>query len=79
MSDFWVLNRDLIPLDDDSLARMTRVRDGEHQSESPTISSADLTEKDIENLNNRGTVRLTWDNYSLHYFSLHETFKEQMR
>ena len=79
LSDFWVLNRDLISLDEDSLDRMTRVRNGEHQSESPTINAADLTEKDIENLNNKGAVHLTWDNYSLHYFSFHESFKEQIR
>ena len=71
MSDFWVLERDLIPLNNDSLERMQKVRSGERLTEHPTISASDLTEKDLENLNSAGVVTLTWDNYSLMYFTYH--------
>lgn len=54
MSDFWQLERDLIPIDAESLDRMRRVRGGERQTESSTVIAADMTEKDLENLNNSG-------------------------
>ena len=69
MSDFWVLDRDLIPLDEESFERIQKVRAGERQTEHPTISASELTEKDLENLNSAGVVRLTWDNYGLIYFA----------
>ena len=60
LSDFWVLMRDLVRMDKESIDRIRRVRDGEKQE-----GDDKMTEKDIEKLNFDGKLRLTWDNWSL--------------
>ena len=44
LSDFWVINRDLIAVDDESLDRIKRVRDGEVQTESAKMKEDEMTE-----------------------------------
>ena len=70
LSDFWQLNRDLILLDETSIDRIASVRNGEKQEGDDTMS-----EKQIENLNFNGKLRLTWDNYSTTYLIYQEMFK----
>ena len=62
ISDFWVLMRDLVRMDKESIDRIRRVRDGEKQE-----GDDKMTEKDIEKLNFDGKLRLTWDNWSMTY------------
>lgn len=62
LSDFWVLMRDLVRMDKESIDRIRRVRDGEKQE-----GDDKMTEKDIEKLNFDGKLRLTWDNWSMTY------------
>ena len=62
LSDFWVLMRDLVRVDKESIDRIRRVRDGEKQE-----GDDKMTEKDIEKLNFDGKLRLTWDNWSMTY------------
>ena len=62
LSDFWVLMRDLILVDEESLERIKRVKNGEKQE-----GTDEMTEKDIEKLNYEGKVLLTWDNYNMRY------------
>lgn len=54
--------RDLILLDEERLERINKVKSGEKQTGDDNSS-----EKDIENLNYAGKLRLTWDNYHLTY------------
>ena len=69
LSDFWVLMRDLILLDPERLDRIKRVQAGEKQE-----GTAEMTEKDIENLNYAGKVLLTWDNFNMRYVGYQQQF-----
>ena len=64
LSDFWVLMRDLILVDLESLERIKKVKAGETQ-----VGDEKLTEKEVANLNYAGKLYLTWDNFSTTYLS----------
>ena len=59
LSDFWVLMRDLIILDTESMERIRKVRSGE-----PELGTDEMTDIEKENLNYQGKLFLSWDNYS---------------
>lgn len=74
LSDFWVLMRDFVMMDQEGLDRIHKVQAGEKQE-----GDADMTEKEIEKLNFDGKVLLTWDNYSITYVTYQEQFKMSMK
>lgn len=69
LSDFWVLMRDLILVDLESLERIKKVKAGETQ-----VGDEKLTEKEVANLNYAGKLYLTWDNFSTTYLSYQQQF-----
>ena len=64
LSDFWVLMRDLVLVDEENVDKIKRVQGGEKQE-----GDDDSTEKDIENLNYEGKLFMTWDNWSITYLT----------
>lgn len=71
LSDFWVLMRDLVLVNPESIERIEKVRAGEKID----TDNTDLPEKEIEKRNWNGQLKLTWDNYSVTYASYQEQFK----
>lgn len=69
LSDFWVLMRDLIIIDAESIERIKKVRSGEKQ-----IGTEEMSDKEIENLNFNGKVLLTWDNFNMRYVGYQQQF-----
>lgn len=74
LSDFWVLMRDLIHLDEERVELIQKVKAGETQK-----GDENMTEKQVENLNYSGKLRLTWDNYSLTHITYQQQFLLSIR
>jgi hypothetical protein len=64
LSDFWHLRRDLIPVNEESLENLRKVRLGETTGDPETMD-----EFALKNANWDGLINLSWDNYDLSYFS----------
>lgn len=74
LSDFWVLMRDLILVDLESLERIKKVRAGEIQK-----GDEKQTEKEVVNLNYAGKLHLSWDNFSSTYLTYQQQFLLSMK